>query len=336
MATNRVWRLTQRPDGEITDGVLSLEDSFIPEPVDGQFLLRLNYLSLDPTNRGWMNPEPTYLPPVALGDPMRGIVCGTVTESRHPDFATGDIVSGIGQWAEYQTGTPETLNKLDPGPLPLADAFGLFAVVGLTAYFGLLDIGQPKTGETVVVSGAAGATGSIVGQIAKIKGCRVVGIAGTDEKCRWIRDELGFDAAINYKTEDVAASLRHQCPNGIDIYFDNVGGEILDAALGLLNLNGRIPFCGSISRYNSKERMPGPYNYPNILLKRARVQGFIVLDYMDRYPEAIEALGKWMAEGKIKYRLDMVDGFEHADATLRKLFTGDHRGKLMIRVSDPT
>ena len=335
MSTNRVWRLSRRPAGEITDGVLSLADEAIPEPGTGQFVFRLNYLSLDPTNRAWMNPQPTYMPPVALGDPMRGIVCGTVLDSSHPDFAKGDVVSGLGQWADYQVGTPETLNKLDPGPLPVADAFGIFAVVGPTAYIGLLDIGQPKPGETVVVSAAAGATGSIVGQIAKIKGCRVVGLAGTDEKCCWIRDELGFDAAINYRTENVAESLAQHCPDGIDIYFDNCGGEILDAALGLINLNARIPFCGFISGYNAEEPQAGPYNYPNILLKRARLQGFIVLDHVDRYPEAIEALGTWMAEGKIKYRLDIVDGLEHADTALRKLFTGDHKGKLMIRVSDP-
>lgn len=219
--------------------------------------------------------------------------------------------------------------------MPLADAFGIFSLVGPTSYFGLLDIGQPKLGETVVVSVAVGATGSIVWQIAKIKSCRVVGLAGTDEKCRWILDELGFDAAINYRTENVAESLGQHCPNGIDIYFDNCGGKILEAALGLINLNARIPFCGFISGYNAKEPMPGPYNYPNILLERARLQGFIVLDYMDRYPEAIDALGEWMAEGKIKYRLDIVDGLEHADATLRKLFTVEHKGKLMIRVSDP-
>ena len=335
MPTNRVWRLNRRPDGEITDGVLSLADEGVPEPGVGQFLFRLNYLSLDPTNRAWMNPQPTYMPPVALGDPMRGIVCGTVLDSRHPDFTKGDVVSGLGVWADYQVGSPEALHPLDPGPMPLPDAFGIFTLVGPTAYIGLLDIGQPKPGETVVVSAAGGAVGSIVGQIAKIKGCRVVGLAGTDEKCHWIQDDLGFDAAINYRTEDVAARLAHHCPNGIDVYFDNCGGEILDAVLGLINLNARIPFCGFISGYNAKEPVPGPYNYPNILLKRARLQGFIVLDHVDRYPEAIDALGQWMAQGKIKYRLDIVDGFEHADATLRRLFTGDHKGKLMVRVSDP-
>ena len=215
MATNRVWRLIQRPEGEVTDGILNLEDETIPEHGDDQFVFRLNYLSLDPTNRGWMNPEETYMPPVTLGDPMRGVVCGTVVDSRHPDFASGDVVSGLGEWADYQRGTPEALNKFDPGLVPLADAFGILAVVGPTAYFGLLDIGQPQAGETVVVSAAAGATGSIVGQIAKIKGCRAVGLAGTDEKCRWIRDELGFDAAINYRTENVIESLRQHCPDGI-------------------------------------------------------------------------------------------------------------------------
>ena len=335
MPTNRVWRLMKRPDGEITDGVLDLVDETIPKPDHGQFLFRLNYLSLDPTNRAWMNPQPTYLPAVALGDPMRGIVCGTVLDSQHPDFVAGDIVSGLGQWADYQIGRPDALNKLEPGQLPLADAFGIFAVVGPTAYFGLLDIGQPQPGETVVVSAAAGATGSIVGQIAKIKGCRAVGLAGTDEKCRWIRDTLGFDACINYRTENISQSLAQHCPDGIDIYFDNVGGKTLDAALGLLNLNARVPFCGFISRYNAKESLPGPYNYPYILMKRARVQGFIVLDYLDRYPEAISALAKWIAAGKIKYRLHIVNGLENADTTLRKLFTGEHNGKLMVCVSDP-
>ena len=333
---NRIWRLRKRPVGEITDDILSFEEESIPEPGDGEFLVRLNYLSLDPTNRVWMSDMDQYMPPVEIGDPMRGIVCGTVIKSCHPDYKEGSIVSGLGIWADYQIGSPQSMNPMgDTGPMPLADAFGTFAVVGPTAYFGLLDIGRPKEGETVVVSAAGGAVGSIVGQIAKIKGCRVIGLAGNDNKCAWIKNELGFDAAINYRTEDVPKALAATCPNGIDIYFDNVGGEILDACLKLMNFKGRIPTCGLISQYNNAEPVPGPYNYAMILMQRLRVEGFIVLDFSDRYPEAIASLAQWMSEGKIKVRTEMVDGLENALQAVKKLFTGANTGKLMIRVKDP-
>ena len=332
---NRVWRLRKRPVGDITDDVLSLGEEPIPEPRDGECLFRLNYLSLDPTNRIWMSDIPQYMPPVELDAPMRGIVCGTVVKSRHPNYAASQIVSGLGTWADYQIGTPGAVNPMgDTGPMSALDAFSTFAVVGPTAYFGLLDIGQPKSGETVVVSAAAGAVGSIVGQIAKIKGCRVVGLAGTKEKCSWIKDDLGFDAAINYRTDDVPKALAAACPDGIDVYFDNVGGAILDACLNLMNLNGRIPTCGLISQYNAAEPVPGPDNYPLILMRRLRVQGFIVLDFADRYPEAIAALSRWMAEGKIKVRTEIVDGLENALQTVKKLYTGANTGKLMIRVKE--
>lgn len=333
--TNRVWRLRNRPIGDITDDVLSLENEAIPEPGEGECLFRLNYLSLDPTNRIWMSDIEQYMPPVELDAPMRGIVCGTVIKSNTPAFKEGDIVSGIGTWADYQTGTPETIGLLgDTGDVPVIDAFGTLALVGPSAYFCLLDIGEPKAGETVVVSAAAGAVGSIVGQIAKIKGCHVVGLAGTDEKCQWIKDDLGFDEAINYKTEDVAEALARACPNGIDVYFDNVGGKILDACLKLMNLFGRIPTCGLISQYNTTEPVPGPYNYDLILMHRLKIQGFIILDYMDRYPEATEALVRWMDEGKLKARLDVSDGLETALQTVKKLYTGENTGKLMVRVKD--
>ncbi len=332
---NRVWRLRKRPVGDITDDVLSLEYESVPEPRDGEFLIRLNYLSLDPTNRIWMSDMPQYMPPVDLNAPMRGLVCGTVVKSRHPDYAEGDVVSGLGVWADYQIGTPETMSPMgDTGPIPVVDAFATFALVGPTAYFGLLDIGKPQAGETVVVSAAAGSVGSIVGQIAKIKGCRVVGLAGSDEKCAWIQHDLGFDAAINYRTEDVSKALAMACPDGIDVYFDNVGGEILDSCLQLMNLKGRIPTCGLIAQYNATEPVPGPYNYPMIVMQRLRVEGFIVLDFAERYPEAIAALGKWMAEGRIKVRTEIVDGLENALQTLKKLYTGANTGKLMIRVKD--
>ena len=332
---NRVWRLRKRPVGDISDDVLTLGEESIPEPGEGECLFRLNYLSLDPTNRIWMSDMDQYMAPVELGAPMRGVVCGTVVKSRHPNYGEGHIVSGLGTWADYQLGTPATVNPMgDTGSLSALDAFSTFAVVGPTAYFGLLDFGEPKIGETVVVSAAAGAVGSIVGQIAKIKGCRVVGLAGTKEKCAWIKDDLGFDAAINYRTEDVATALAAACPDGIDVYFDNVGGAILDACLKLMNFRGRIPTCGLIALYNATSPVAGPQNYPLILMRRLRVQGFIVLDFAARYPEAIAAISRWMAEGKIKVRTEVVDGLENALQAVKKLYTGENTGKLMIRVKD--
>jgi NADPH-dependent curcumin reductase len=332
---NRVWRLRKRPIGEITDDVLSFQEESIPEPADGELLVRLNYLSLDPTHRIWMSDMDQYMPPVELNAPMRGGICGTVIKSHHPDYKEGSVVSGLGVWADYQICSPYTVNLMgDTGSIPLVDAFGTFALVGPTAYFGLLYIGQPKEGETVVISAAAGAVGSIVGQIAKIKKCRVVGIAGSDEKCSWIKNDLTFDAAINYKKEDVPKALTASCPEGIDIYFDNVGGEILDACLQLMNFKGRIPTCGLISQYNNSKPVPGPYNYGMILMQRLRVEGFIVMDFADRFPEAIASLSKWMSEGNIKVRVEVVDGLENALQTLKKLFTGTNKGKLMIRVKD--
>lgn len=331
---NYVWRLRKRPIGIIGDDVLSFDQEPIPEPDAGQFLFRLEYLSLDPTNRIWMSDMDQYMPPVALGHPMRGVVCGTVVKSRHPEFAPGHRVSGIGVWAHYQIGAPGVIGKfITPADISDVEAFGLFAVVGPTAYFGLLEHGAPKAGETVVVSAASGAVGSLVGQIAKIKGCRAVGLTGSDAKCRWIVDELGFDAAINYKTEAVGAALARACPSGIDVYFDNVGGEILDACLKLMNLNGRVPTCGLISEYNAIGAPPGPMHYPAILMKRLKVHGFIVLDYMSRYPEAIAALSGWLQQGKLKFRLEQHQGLENAVDALRKLFTGEHMGKLMLHVA---
>ena len=295
-------------------------------------LVRNLYLSLDPTNRGWASMD-TYLPAVAIGDVMRGIGIGAVEKSRHAKFQEGDIVQGMLGWQQYALSDGTGLTVLPKNPnIPLTAYFGLFGHIGLTAYYGLLDVGRPKAGETLVVSAAAGAVGSIAGQIGKLKGCRVVGIAGSDEKCRWITQDLGFDAAVNYKKEPVLESLKKHCPNGIDIDFENVGGEILDNVLALINLKGRIVLCGLISQYNADRPVPGPYNFANILVRRARVEGFIVLDYLDRAQEAMTELGKWLIEGRIKYRVEVIEGIEQAPRAVNKLFDGSHQGKLIIKL----
>lgn len=275
------------------------------------------------------------LPPVAKGEVMRGFGIGIVEQSRNVNFPEGTLVEGFLGWQNYALVDGTNLHKLPSNPsMPLTTYLGLLGFIGMTAYFGLLDIGKPKVGETLVVSGAAGAVGSLVGQIGKIMGCRVVGIAGSEEKCRWLKEELGFDAAINYKTEPVLESLQQHCPSGIDVYFENVGGEILDAVLKLINLKARIVLCGLISQYNATQPVPGPYNFINIITKRAKVEGFIVLDYFNRTQEALSNLSEWYAQGKIKYRVDVIDGLENAPRTINKLFNGTNQGKLIIKISD--
>lgn len=330
---NHQWRLAARPVGKIKESDFQWAEEPVAELKDGQVLIRNLYLSLDPANRGWVREEGSYMAPIPLGSVMLGGAVGVVEESRNPNFQAGDNVQGLLGWQEYAVSDGAGLNKLLNNPaVPLTAYLGLFGHIGLTAYFGLLDITNPKPGESLVVSAAAGAVGSIVGQIGKIKGCRVVGIAGSDEKCKWIVDELGFDAAINYKTENIREALKRTCPKGIDIYFENVGGEILDAALAMINLGARISVCGMISQYNATAPMPGPYNLINILTKRAKMQGFIVLDYMPRASEAIPELIKWYMEGKLKYRVDVVEGLKEAPRALNKLFDGSNQGKLIIKV----
>jgi len=329
---NHQWRLAARPEGLIKESDFTWTEEAVPELQDGQFLVRNLYLSLDPTMRMWATRD-TYLPAVPIGDVMRGGTIGIVEESRNANFKVGDHVSGLLGWQEYAITDGKGVNALPNLPgVPLTAHFGLFGHIGLTAYFGLLDIGQPKAGETLVVSAAAGAVGSLVGQIGKIKGCRVVGIAGADDKCKWIVDELGFDAAINYKTENVAEALKKHCPNGIDIDFENVGGEIMDAVLAQINLRARIVLCGLISGYNATTPVPGPYNFANILIQRARVEGFIVLDYAPRAMECMMEMGKWLMEGKIKYRIDEVDGLKGAPTALNRLFEGTNIGKLVVKI----
>lgn len=328
---NRQWILRKRPIGDIQPGDLELVETPIPVPGPGQLLLRTVYLSLDPTNRIWMSDMDQYMPPVGIGEVMRAGTLAVVEQSNSPNYKPGDVVSGIGGWQEYALA--DFAMPLPKGEVPLTAYMSALGMTGATAYFGLLEIGKPKPGETVVVSAAAGAVGSIVGQIAKLRGCRVVGIAGSDEKCRHVVEDLGFDACINYRKEDVAEALKRECPNGIDVDFENVGGAILDAVIGQLNLNARVALCGMISTYNADGARPGT-DLTNVLMKRARIEGFIILDYFPRMAEFQAEMATWLAEGRIKYDVHLVQGIENALSALDLLFTGGNTGKLLVQVSD--
>jgi NADPH-dependent curcumin reductase CurA len=332
---NRQILLAARPVGMIKETDFSRREAPIPTPHDGEYLVRNIYLSLDPTIRGWMNAQDTYLPAIKIGEVMRGSGLGVVVESQTPQYSAGDLVFGMIGWQVYCLGSAsDTMPMMVlPKGVPLTAALSVLGITGMTAYFGLLDIGQPKAGETVVVSGAAGATGSVVGQIAKIKGCHVVGIAGSADKCKWITDDLGFDACINYKTENVGARLKQTCPKGIDVYFDNVGGAILDAVLAQIRQRARIVLCGAISMYNSTELPPGPANYVSLIIQRARMEGFIITDFLPRFAEAFMQISQWIGEGKIKYAVDVVQGLENATTAINRLFTGANTGKLLVQIS---
>ena len=333
MPKNAQWRLAARPQGLFKESDFRWVEEDAPPVGEGAALVRVIYLSLDPTNRGWAAGD-TYLPAVPLDGVMRGIAIGRVEESRAPGLAPGDVVQGLLGWQRYAVLPANALTKLPPIPLPLSAHFGLLGHIGLTAWVGLLQVGQPKEGETLVVSAAAGAVGSLVGQIGKIHGMRVVGVAGTDEKCRWLTEELGFDAAVNYKQERVLSRLRRLCPAGIDVHFENVGGHVLDAALACINTRARIVLCGLISQYNEFVPPPGPRFLGNVLMRRARIEGFLVIDYEDRYREAMTPLSRWLAEGRLRYRTDVVDGLERAPTAVNRLFEGANTGKLLVRVSD--
>ncbi|MEE4382889.1 MAG: NADP-dependent oxidoreductase [Pseudomonadales bacterium] len=336
------WVLKRRPQGRITREDFDWSETKLPEPGNGQVLVRTVYLSLDPTNRIWASDMEQYMPPVELGEVMRGGTLGVVEASGHPDFSPGDVVQGMWGWqSHYLSEGGQGLTKMPRTPgVPLDAYMSVLGATGMTAYFGLLDIGKPQPGETVVVSAAAGAVGSIVGQIAKIKGCRVVGTAGSDDKCRHLVDDLGFDAAINYKTADLDAELAAACPDGIDVYFENTGGPVSDAVFKRLNLNARVPLCGLIAHYNDEETgegTPGPKNYQMTLMKRVLIKGFIIIDYFPRFPEGIAEMAKWLAEGRIHYRTDVVDGLENAPEAVNRLFDGQNVGKLLVRCSpEPT
>jgi NADPH-dependent curcumin reductase CurA len=328
--------LVSRPQGEPSASSFALVESPLPEPGPGEMLVRTIYLSLDPYMRGRMNAGESYAKPAELGQPMVGGTVGQVVRSNLPAFSGGEFVLGYWGWQEYGLSSGKGIRALDPAQAPLSYALGVLGMPGMTAYVALLDIGRPQPGETVLVSAAAGAVGSVVGQIAKLKGCRAVGTAGSDAKCRLVVDELGFDACVNYKTEDLKQALKDACPGGIDVYYDNVGGPVLAAVLRQINKGARIPLVGQIAHYNAVAPPPGPNLVP-LLVKRALIQGFIVADHADREADFLHAVGGWLKEGKIKSREDFVDGLENAPRAFLGLFRGENTGKLLVRVSpDPT
>ena len=330
-SVNRQFLLAARPEGMIKTTDLQYHEADMPSPGQDQTLVKVSHISLDPAMRGWMENHGGYMAPLEVGDMMRAGCIGEVVESSSDKLPVGRLVSGSLGMQEYAVtdGKSIPVQVLAEGTDPEA-ALGMLGGTGMTAYFGLLELGQPKPGQTVVVSGAAGATGSIVGQIARIKGCRVVGLAGSDEKCAWLTDELGFDVAINYKTQNLRQELKRSCPNGIDVYFDNVGGEILDICLALLAMNARVVICGGISRYNEETLPPGPTNYFNLVFKRARMEGFIVIDYAHRFVEAATEMQVWIDAGLLKQRTTIVRGFEKLPQALVQLFEGVNTGKLMV------
>jgi len=326
-------RLRQRPEGLPDDQTWEYTSSELDDLDDGQFLVKVDFLSLDPAMRGWLNDVRSYIPPVQIGSVMRAHGIGTVIESRHEEFAVGEVVTGLFGATDYAVSDGTGIVRADVDVAPAPSWLGILGMPGMTAYFGLLEVGKVKAGETVVVSGAAGAVGSLVGQIAKAKGATVIGIAGGAEKCAWLTDELGFDAAIDYKNESVFRRLRDLAPDGIDVYFDNVGGDILNDALANLRLGARIVICGAISSYNDSTLPPGPSRYMSLLVFRASMTGFVVFDFEERYPEAVKQLSAWLADGTIIAREHIVDGgiSQFGDALLQ-LFSGANTGKLVLQV----
>ncbi|MFE3502228.1 NADP-dependent oxidoreductase [Kitasatospora sp. NPDC059146] len=331
---NRQIRLARRPVGEVRPEDWAYGEEPVGVPGDGEFLGRARYVSLDPAMRGWLDDRPSYLPPVGLGEVMRAGAVAEVVASNHPKFRVGDHVVGSFGVQDYAVSDGKGVVKVDPALAPLSTYLGALGMPGMTAYFGLLEVGALKEGETVVVSGAAGAVGTMVGQIAKVKGCRVVGIAGGPEKCALLTEELGFDAAVDYRAEDVRKALRTHAPDGIDVYFDNVGGPILDAALTRLAMHARVVVCGAISQYNNEDSVQGPSNYLSLLVRRARMEGFVVFDYARRYAEAAAEIAGWIGEGRIKVQEHLVEGtVADFPATLGMLFRGENTGKLVLGLS---
>jgi NADPH-dependent curcumin reductase len=331
---NHQFRLVSRPVGAVKRSDFHYVEESLRDPAEGEVVIKVLYASLDPAMRGWMNDsKASYMPAVEIGAVMRALGVGRITASNNPDFPVGQHVTGVFGLQEYAYSNGQGLNKVDPKLAPLPLYISTLGMPGLTAYFGLLDVGQPKAGETVVVSGAAGAVGALVGQIAKIHGCRVVGIAGGPEKCRYLVEDLGFDAAIDYKNDDVQKALAAHCPKGVDVYFDNVGGDILDAVLTRLAMHARVVICGAISQYNNTTPVKGPANYLALLVNRATMKGMLVGDYYHRAGEAIQAMAGWIAQGKLKSREDIVEGLEAFPDAFQKLFSGENNGKLMLRLA---
>ena len=331
-STNRQILLKSRPQGAPSLDNFELTESPIPEPGEGELLMRTRYLSLDPYMRGRMSPAKSYAKPAAVGAPMVGGTVGEVVKSRHPGYAAGDIVLGYGGWQDYALSSGTGLRKLDPAAAPVSTALGILGMPGMTAYVGLLEIGQPKPGETVVVAAASGAVGSVVGQIAKIKGCRAVGIAGGAEKCRFVAGELAFDACIDHRAADFVQKLEAACPQGVDVYFENVGGAVQQTVWPLLNDFARVPVCGLIAQYNAATPMPGPDMF-SVLRKRLMLRGFIVSDFAAKQGDFLRDVGEWVRSGRLKYREDVVEGLEQAPAAFLGLLQGKNFGKLLVRVA---
>ena len=331
---NHQFRLAARPVGMVKRSDFNYVEEAVREPKEGELLVEMIYISLDPAMRGWMNEGRSYVPGVAIGEVMRALALGKVVESKNAAFAAGDYVYGPFGVQEYAITNGQGITKVDPKIAPLPVYLGALGMPGMTAYFALLETGELKAGDVVVMSAAAGAVGSVAGQIAKIKGCPVVGIAGGPQKCRFVKEELGFDAAIDYKSEDVRKAIARHCPKGVDVYFDNVGGEILEAALANLALRGRVVLCGAISQYNTTAGIKGPSNYLSLLINRGTMRGMIVFDFAARYGEAAREMAGWIRAGKLKTREDIVQGFETFPETLQKLYKGENLGKLILKVGE--
>jgi len=331
---NHQFQLAARPVGLPKPSDWSYAEQPVAEPSDGEVLIKILYISLDPAMRGWMNDSRSYIPGVGIGEVMRALAGGRVIASKHPGLAVGDHVTGLLGVQEYAVVSGDAVLKVDTQLAALPVYLGTLGMPGMTAYFGLLDIGRPAEGETVVVSGAAGAVGGLVGQIAKLKGARTVAIAGGAEKCSYAIGELGFDAAIDYKGEDVDEALGKHCPEGIDVYFDNVGGPILDAALAHLARRGRVVVCGAISQYNNVDGLTGPANYLSLLINHGSMTGFVVTDYLDRYGEGAKDMAAWLASGEIKSHEDIAEGFQSFPDTLLRLYKGENTGKLVLKVAE--
>jgi NADPH-dependent curcumin reductase CurA len=336
---NRQWLLKQRPHGMVRETDFEYVETPLPQPnlPAGEILVRTLMLGFDPAMRGWMDDVPSYLPPVKIGGPMRASSVAQVVRSDNPQFPVGTVVQGLFGWQDYAVANH--IGDIPPAPVPAGVPpempLGVLGGASITAYFGLLDVGALKEGETVVVSGAAGAVGCVVGQIAKIKNCRAIGIAGGTEKCAWLKDECGLDAVIDYKKENVEQRLGELCPKGIDVFFDNVGGAILEAGIEHIAEKGRIVLCGGISGYNDAEPQPGPRNLMNLVVRRVRMEGFIMIDFMDRIGVAVNDLSQWVFSGRIQYRNDIQAGFENIPKTFLRLFSGQNQGKQMLKLNDP-